>query len=303
MNDRNVSLIGIGLLGGAVAGRLLEQGWRVRGYEADSARHSAAKTAGVDVVDSAAAAAQGVRRILLSLPNSDIVEMVIAELSAALQPGQTIIDTTTGDPERAAVLATRLAERGVTYLGATVVGSSVQARAGAVTILADGPSAAVSACEDLFAALAERWFAVGASGDAAKMKLVVNLVLGLNRAALAEGLALAERLDLPAELALEVLRAGAAFSRAMDVKGQKMLDRDFTPQARLAQHLKDVHLIHAAAQRAGLELPLSAAHRRLLEESVAAGRGDLDNSAVIETYRDQRPPADCKAISPQTSQS
>jgi 3-hydroxyisobutyrate dehydrogenase-like beta-hydroxyacid dehydrogenase len=71
----------------------------------------------------------------------------------------------------------------------------------------------------------------------------------------------------------------------MDVKGAKMLAGDFTPQARLSQHLKDVRLILAAGERTGAALPLSTVHHQLLEQAEAAGLGDLDNSAIFRVFR------------------
>ena len=115
--------------------------------------------------------------------------------------------------------------------------------------------------------------------------MISNLVLGLNRAALAEGLAFAEALAVPSAAALEVLAGSMAYSRAMDTKGRKMVERDFTVQARLAQHSKDVRLILGAAAKAGVKLPLSETHFRLLERAEAAGLGDHDNSAIIEVLR------------------
>ena len=97
------------------------------------------------------------------------------------------------------------------------------------------------------------------------MKLVSNLVLGLNRAALAEGLVFAEAIGLDAEAALEVLMGSMSYSRIMDTKGRKMIEGDFRTQARLSQHLKDVRLILEAAAEAGQALPLTEVHRRLLE--------------------------------------
>ena len=108
-------------------------------------------------------------------------------------------------------------------------------------------------------------------GTAAKMKLVTNLVLGLNRAALAEGLVLASSFGLDPQLTLEVLQASAAYSKAMDAKGAKMIGGDFAPQARLSQHLKDVRLLLAAAARTGRTLPLSETHRKLLEFAESLG--------------------------------
>jgi len=122
-----------------------------------------------------------------------------------------------------------------------------------------------------------------------KMKLVSNLVLGLNRAALAEGLAFAEAIGIAPAAALEVLTGSMAYSRAMDAKGRKMIEGDFTVQARLSQHLKDVHLMLRAAETAGMSLPLADTHRRLMERAEAEGLGDLDNSAIIKVL--QKSPA------------
>jgi 3-hydroxyisobutyrate dehydrogenase-like beta-hydroxyacid dehydrogenase len=116
------------------------------------------------------------------------------------------------------------------------------------------------------------------------MKLVVNLVLGLNRAVLAEGLSFAKSIGVGPRQALEVLKAGPAFSRVMETKGEKMLSQDFSPQARLAQHHKDVKLMLDEAARTNLELPLSTLHEELLARLVAAGDGDLDNSAIIKAF-------------------
>lgn len=116
------------------------------------------------------------------------------------------------------------------------------------------------------------------------MKLVSNLVLGLNRAALAEGLALARAIEIPLPTALEVLQGSMAYSRIMDTKGRKMIAGDFSVQARLSQHLKDLRLILQAGQSARRTLPLTEAHRQLLEQAEAAGLGDLDNSAVFRVY-------------------
>jgi 3-hydroxyisobutyrate dehydrogenase-like beta-hydroxyacid dehydrogenase len=127
------------------------------------------------------------------------------------------------------------------------------------------------------------------------MKLLSNLVLGLNRAALAEGLAFAEAIGLEPAPALDVLMGTMAYSRTMDTKGQKMIDRDFQTQARLSQHLKDVRLMLESAADAGLTLPLTETHCRLLKKAEAAGFGDADNSAIIQAFRSgSGAPADAK---------
>jgi 3-hydroxyisobutyrate dehydrogenase-like beta-hydroxyacid dehydrogenase len=112
-------------------------------------------------------------------------------------------------------------------------------------------------------------------------ELSSNLILGLNRLALAEGLVFADKLGLDLKAFLELLKATPAYSAIMDTKGEKMLKSDFAPQARVRQHHKDVALILKYAERAGQELPLSKVHLEVLEKAIAAGDADLDNSAVI----------------------
>lgn len=116
------------------------------------------------------------------------------------------------------------------------------------------------------------------------MKLAVNLVLGLHRAVLAEGLAFAEACGLDPRQTLEILKSGPAASRVMDVKGEKMLTGDFALEARLSQHLKDVRLILDAGRAARSPLPLSTLHAELLQALVERGCGDLDNSAIRKAF-------------------
>jgi 3-hydroxyisobutyrate dehydrogenase-like beta-hydroxyacid dehydrogenase len=233
--------------------------------------------------DSASSAAKSARFIVLSLPDSQAVADVVREIEPVVA-NQIIVDTTTGDPDRTAILGQRLNETGVRYVDATIAGSSKQVREGNVIVMAGGDAAAVSECEPLFRCFATKWFHVGPCGSGARMKLVVNLVLGLNRAVLAEGLAFARACGLDPTMALEVLRAGAAYSRAMDSKGQKMIAGDFTAEARLSQHHKDVRLILQAAGQGDATVPLSTLHDQLLTELEANGLGESDNCAIIRAF-------------------
>jgi 3-hydroxyisobutyrate dehydrogenase-like beta-hydroxyacid dehydrogenase len=116
---------------------------------------------------------------------------------------------------------------------------------------------------------------------------VTNLALGLNRAVLAEALVFAEAAGIAMEDALQVLLNSPAYSRTMDAKGPKMVHREFSPQAKLSQHIKDVRLILEEAARGGTSLPISAVHLELLERAEAAGLGELDNRAIIRVIQEQ----------------
>ena len=148
-----------------------------------------------------------------------------------------------------------------------------------------GDKAAFETCMNVFETLAEKIFYLGPSGNGSKAKLASNLILGLNRLALAEGLVFAGKLGLEPEAFFELLKVTPAYSAIMDTKGKKMLNGDFTPQARLRQHHKDVSIILKYAEKTGQELPLSAVHLDVLGKAIAAGEGDLDNSAVIREIK------------------
>jgi 3-hydroxyisobutyrate dehydrogenase-like beta-hydroxyacid dehydrogenase len=227
------------------------------------------------------------RRIILSLPNSDVVQTVLEQMDPDLGRGQVIIDTTTGRPEAAFAAARRLDGQGVTYVEAMISGNSSQVRRGEVLIIAGGAAEAIAQCDDLFGCFASRVLRVGDWGSASKMKLVSNLVLGLNRAVLAEGLAFAGKLGLNREQTLAVLRDSMGYSRVMDTKGDKMIVGDFEPQARLSQHLKDVRLILSAAAGSRARVPLSEVHQQLLEQAEMKGLGALDNSAIIRVFEQE----------------
>jgi 3-hydroxyisobutyrate dehydrogenase-like beta-hydroxyacid dehydrogenase len=276
-----VGLIGLGLIGTAVADRLREAGTRVVGWDIDPERLAALRQTGGEIAGGAAEVFSSCRRVLLSLPSHREVAEVIQAAGGSLSRGLTIIDTSTGDPARTEALAAMLGARGISYLDATISGSSAQVRAGSVTLMVGGAAESVAASADIFESIGRQTFHTGPAGTGAKMKLVTNLVLGLNRAALAEGLAFAGSLDLDPTLSLAVMRGSAAYSRIMDTKGERMIQGDFAPDARLSQHLKDVRLIVDIGRQAGLPMPLSAAHRAVLEEAELAGYGELDNSAII----------------------
>lgn len=285
---RSVGLVGLGLLGSALAERMQAAGMHVVGYDLSAAKRGELVDAGGESVENAAEVFRRADVVVLSLPDSHVVRSLIEGVEPALRKGLLIVDTSTGDPRATRALGAQLAERDVDYLDATVAGSSEVVRAGRAVVMVGGPAEAVARVRDILDCFAKQVFHLGPWGSGSRMKLVVNLVLGLNRAALAEGLTLAAALELDPATTLATLQASAAYSAIMDAKGHKMLTGDFAPQARLAQHLKDVRLMLAAAERTGIELPLSKVHRELLERAEALGCGELDNSAVLRAFESPR---------------
>jgi 3-hydroxyisobutyrate dehydrogenase-like beta-hydroxyacid dehydrogenase len=274
-----VGVIGLGLLGTALAERLLAGGYSVLVHNRTREKAEPLVARGARWSDNPLAEC---RRVVISLYTTDVVEQVLAELNVESHPSVLLVDTTTGDPVQTPALGARLARSGIDYLEVPISGSSEQTRRGEATALVAGSPAAVARCGDLLTCLVDQHFVVGPWGNGVRMKLVTNLVLGLNRAALAEGLAFAKSIGLAPAEALEVLLNCPAYSRTMEAKGPKMVSGDFAPQAKLSQHLKDVRIILAESERAGQPLPLSSLHRELLERAEASGWGEMDNSIIIK---------------------
>lgn len=285
-----VGLIGVGLLGTAIAERLLADGHAVLGFDLNSERLTALKALGGIPASSVQHVLSECSEILLSLPESRVVRSLIDELDPALlTPGKLIIDTTTGSPQDAVDLASIFAASGVVYLDATIAGSSDQVRQRDAVAMVGGDSAGFERARGLLSLFTREQFYTGANGSGATVKLIVNLVLGLNRLVLAEGLALARSCGLDLSAVLAILKSGPAYSRAMDIKGLKMINEDFDPpQARLDQHWKDVRLILELGQQHQATLPLSELHERLLSHVSQLGFGKLDNSVIIRAFDDVR---------------
>ena len=232
--------------------------------------------------------AKSARCVIVAVFNTEQVEDVVENhLLPSLDEGakKIVLCMSTCDPDRVAALAKRVMSRGVRYLDVPVSGTSDQVRRGDGVALIGGDTAIAEDVEDVLDALFARRFHVGEVGDGGRAKLAVNLILGLNRLALAEGLVFAERLGLDTAAFLEVARGSASYSQVMETKGPKMVRGDFSAEGRVRQTLKDAHLMLDQAAAAGQRLSMLEVHADVLEACVRAGEADLDNSAIIREVR------------------
>jgi 3-hydroxyisobutyrate dehydrogenase-like beta-hydroxyacid dehydrogenase len=258
-------------------------GWALHVFDLDPAKSQHLAALGAQVAGCQAEIFQACRSIVLSLPDDVVALRVWQENAAHAVPDTLVVDTSTGRPAGAYALAEAAALRGVAYVDATLSGSSAQVTSGQVLALCGGENDAVAQAREILAPFVANFIHAGPAGSGAALKLVTNLVLGLNRAALAEGLYFAEKLGVAPQLALDALQSSMAYSRIMDTKGQKMVQRDYSVQARLSQHLKDVRILLELAPQSAL--PLTKAHRHILETAENAGLGHLDNSALREAFQ------------------
>jgi len=288
MDRAPIGIVGLGLVGQSLGERLRSAGWPTLGFDLRAEAMDAFRQAGGIAAASVREVGQSCDCVLLAVFDTHGVIATLEAQDGLLAPGhhvRTVIDCSTGSPELLEPLAQRLKNQGVDFIEAPLSGSSRQIAAGEATLLIGGDSDAIARCNELLDAIATRRIHAGSAGMGAKAKLATNLVLGLNRAALAEGMVFAQAMGIEPERFLAMVLATPARSDAAQVKGPMMVGGDFAPQSRIRQHLKDVDLMLASAQAAGLPLPLSQAHADLMRDAIAAGDGDLDNAAIIRQLR------------------
>lgn len=286
--DTPVGIIGLGLMGAALAERLVGAGLAVIGFDIDPNRCDMFRENRGELAASASDLADKSRSIVIAVYDGDQVEALLGELenSPARPP---LICTTTCAPGEIERIAARAANAGFPFVEAPISGTSTEVRDGTATALIAGDADAIAALDALLAALCPRRTRVGNIGDASRTKLAINLILQNNRAALAEGIVFAERLGLDGQGFLAAAQQSAAYSRVMDTKGEKMLSRDFRPQSHIAQTLKDAELILREARQSGLRLTITEAQTDLLRAAIALEGADSDSAAVIEAIRRQAP--------------
>jgi 3-hydroxyisobutyrate dehydrogenase-like beta-hydroxyacid dehydrogenase len=291
VNPQCIGIVGLGLVGQALSARLRAAGLHTLGHDLAPGAMQAFADAGGEAVSSLSELAARVQTIVLAVFDTRGVLDVVEGEGGLMSGGSTvrlIVDCSTGEPQALARLSDRLALRAIDFVEAPLSGSSQQIAAGEAPALVGAHPDAFERAKPVLAALATRWIHVGAPGMGAKAKLATNLVLGLNRAVLAEGMVFAEALGIGPEQFVQLVMATPARSDAAAIKGPLMAAGDFQPRSRIRQHLKDVKLMLAEAQANDLTLPFSEVHERLLQEAVRHGHGDLDNAAIVLALRGNR---------------
>ena len=282
-----IAVIGVGLMGSSLARHLISAGFPVTVHDVDPAKVEAlvklgAKTAAPDRI------APEVDVVMLSLPNSHVVDTVLFEtlkLPETGRKGLVVVDCSTPDPDMSIAAAARLRARGIEMLDGTISGTSEMFAENNAIFMVGGSQGAFEACRPIFAAASKEAFYTGANGTGANMKLVVNLVLSLNRMALAEGLTLAAKAGLDPAQTLKVLKQSAAYSGAMDQKGERMVTRNFAkPASALSTSYKDSRLILGLGAKVDCPLPLMSLYVQALASEVSKGRVERDPATIIDFY-------------------
>jgi 3-hydroxyisobutyrate dehydrogenase-like beta-hydroxyacid dehydrogenase len=279
-----VGVVGVGLLGDAVASRLLAAGHGVVGYDVAPACLERLAARGGTPAKSAADVARAAEVVCTILPSLATVEEAILGAGGVAQAGQprrTIVQMSTISPSLTERLARETGARGHVFLDCPISGTSGMVAQGNGVIFVGGDRGEYERCKPLLESILPRAVHVGRAGQAMVLKLVAHLLVALNSAAAAEAVNLARQSGLDPQIVLDVLGTGAATSRMLEVRGPMMVRGEFPAQMKLDLFMKDLHLIQQAGTAAGAPLPLTDVAERLYAAAQAAGRGGDDLACVI----------------------
>ncbi|HKJ00141.1 MAG TPA: NAD(P)-dependent oxidoreductase [bacterium] len=282
---KRIAVVGVGLLGSAVASRLLQGGFQVAGYDTRPEVLQALAGAGLRAADSIADAVRDAELVFTVLPSLEAAEAVMSGaggLCATAARGTVVCQMSTISPELARRLGEAAEGAGMPFLDTPISGTSAMVARGDSTLLVGGDAVLAERCQPVFSAVSARTVHMGPVGAATLAKLVTNLLVALNTAALAEALVLGEKGGLKADKMLELLSHSAAASRMMDIRGPLMAAGDYPPQMKLDLFLKDIRLMMEAGERLGVALPLTGTAQQLYQQASLAGLDGKD-LAVVKT--------------------
>ena len=286
MADRKVGIIGLGIMGGAMARNLVERGWEVVGFDTDPSRRNALALAGVTIVDGARTVASEASTIITSLPNADAANAVATEIAACGQPARIVIETSTLTIADKRHFKAILEPAGHIALDCPLSGTGAQAAVRDLVVYASGDKAAIARCTDLFADFAKQSADLGDYGNGSRMKFVANHLVAIHNVASAEAMLLAERAGLDLNQVIEMVAPGAGGSRMFQMRAPMMANRSYEPATmRISTWKKDMAIIAEFAGELGCETPLFTLTQPVYTQAMAMGLGHQDTAAVFEVLK------------------
>jgi 2-hydroxy-3-oxopropionate reductase len=283
---KRIGIIGVGLLGSAVASRLLKNDFVVRGYDTRPEQVKTLETMGLLPAQSIAEVATDAEAIFTILPSLESVKETVlgpAGLIESARGNFTLVQMSTISPDLTRRLAQAAAAKGLGFLDAPMSGTSAMVERGDCTIFIGGDPERADHCRPIFDAIANKTVYIGDAGMASLAKLATNLLVGLNTAALAEALVLGAKGGLSPGRLVEILNGSAGDSKMREVRGPLMASHRFDPQMKIDLFLKDFKLMVEEGLRLGVPLPLTTVAQQLATATAVAGRGEEDLAAIVTT--------------------
>ncbi len=286
MNEKVAGIIGLGIMGGAIAKNLVERDWTVIGYDVDPARRTEAVCNGVITADTIREIAHGTSVIMTSLPNPAAAHAVAGDIAASGQRQRTVIELSTFTLADKLRFKDILDQAGHIALDCPLSGTGGQAKTRDLVVYASGDSAAIARYTSLFSDFAKQTADLGVYGNGSRMKFIANHLVAIHNVASAEAMLLAESAGLDLKQVIDIVAPGAGGSRILQLRGPMMAERVYEPATmRVSTWKKDMAIIAEFADDVGCDTPLFTATQSIYTQAMAMGLGDQDTAAVFEVLK------------------
>ncbi|WP_291714613.1 NAD(P)-dependent oxidoreductase [Bradyrhizobium sp.] len=288
--DRTVGIVGLGIMGGAIARNLVDRGWRVLGFDVDTDRRSELGREGVAIVQGVAEIASESPIIMTTLPTPEAVENVAHAIASSGQSRRIVVELSTLSLADKLNFEAILGKAGHLPLDCPLSGTGAQAKLRDLVVYASGDSAAIAKCTALFADFAKQSADLGRFGNGSRMKFIANHLVAINNVAAAEAMVLAECAGLNPKAVVELIGPGAGGSRMFQLRAPMMVDRVYQPATmRVSTWKKDMAIIADFADGVGCATPLFTLTQGIYSQALAMGLGDQDTASVFEVLRKTLP--------------
>ena len=290
--DKTVGIVGLGIMGGAIARNLIERGWHVVGFDTDAAKCAELAEAGVAIVESVAHVARNAPILMTSLPTPSAVESVAKAIADSGAPARIVAELSTLTLADKLKFEAILKAAGHTPLDCPLSGTGAQAKMRDLIVYASGDSTAIAQCGQLFADFSKQSADLGVFGNGSRMKFVANHLVAIHNVATAEAMILAERAGLDAKMVVELVGPGAGGSRMFQMRAPMMVEGKYEPATmKVSTWKKDMAIIAEFADDVGCETPLFTLTQPVYTQAMAMGLGDQDTAAVFEVLKKTLPTA------------
>jgi L-threonate 2-dehydrogenase len=284
--DKTVGIVGLGIMGGAIARNLVERGWRVIGFDTDASKRAELASAGVTIADAVEQLTQDASVIMTSLPTPAAVESVAKAIAGSGQGSRIVIELSTLTLADKLRFEAILKAAGHVPLDCPLSGTGAQAKMRDLIVYASGDSSAIARCMPLFADFAKQSADLGVFGNGSRMKFVANHLVAIHNVATAEAMILAERAGLDPKLVVEMVGPGAGGSRMFQMRAPMMVEGKYEPATmKVSTWKKDMAIIAEFAKDVGCETPLFTLTQPVYTQAMAMGLGDQDTAAVFEVLK------------------
>jgi 3-hydroxyisobutyrate dehydrogenase-like beta-hydroxyacid dehydrogenase len=284
--DKTVGIVGLGIMGGAIARNLVERGWRVIGFDTDAARRAELAADKIVIADNVAQVVRDAPVIMTSLPSPAAVEQVAREIAGSAQPARIVVELSTLSLADKLHFEAILGKAGHIALDCPLSGTGAQARNRDLIVYASGNSDAIARCKPLFADFGKQSADLGRFGNGSRMKFIANHLVAIHNVATAEAMVLAERAGLDPTMVVEMVGPGAGGSRMFQMRAPMMVQGVYEPATmKISIWKKDMAVIAEFADDVGCATPLFTRTQPVYAQALAMGLGDKDTAAVFEVLK------------------